>query len=64
MAYRLFLFCALLCLVSINTIPSAGQKKNLPPGESAHPAQPRDYPFKPVPFTSVHFNDKFWAPRL
>ncbi len=28
-------------------------------------AQPaRDYPVKPVPFTSVHFNDVFWAPRI
>ena len=24
----------------------------------------RDYPVKPVPFTSVHFNDVFWAPRI
>jgi DUF1680 family protein len=24
----------------------------------------RDYPVKPVPFTSVHFNDLFWAPRI
>src|SRR5258708_3675271 len=24
----------------------------------------RDYPVKPVPFTSVHFNDIFWAPRI
>ena len=24
----------------------------------------RDYPIKPVPFTSVHLNDSFWAPRL
>jgi uncharacterized protein len=23
-----------------------------------------DYPVKPVPFTSVHFNDVFWAPRI
>jgi DUF1680 family protein len=23
-----------------------------------------DYPFKPVPFTAVHLNDIFWAPRL
>src|SRR5947208_9194462 len=29
---------------------------------SAQPA--RDYPVKPVPFTSVHFNDVFWAPRI
>ncbi len=25
---------------------------------------PRDYPVKPVPFTAVHFNDAFWAPRI
>ena len=24
----------------------------------------RDYPVKPVPFTAVHFNDQFWAPRI
>ena len=27
-------------------------------------AAPRDYPVKPVPFTSVHFTDTFWLPRL
>ncbi|MEO5894834.1 MAG: glycoside hydrolase family 127 protein [Vicinamibacterales bacterium] len=28
-------------------------------------SQPRpDYPFQPVPFTSVHLNDVFWAPRI
>lgn len=28
-------------------------------------AQPtRDYPVKPVPFTAVHFNDAFWAPKI
>jgi hypothetical protein len=25
---------------------------------------PRDYPVKPVPFTAVHLNDVFWAPRI
>ncbi len=31
-----------------------------------HPvlAQTRDYPVKPVPFTAVHVNDGFWAPRI
>src|SRR5581483_9978638 len=29
---------------------------------SAAPAH--DYPFKPVPFTAVHLDDQFWAPRL
>jgi uncharacterized protein len=24
----------------------------------------KDYPFKPVPFTSVHLDDVFWAPRI
>src|SRR5437764_5375876 len=24
----------------------------------------RDYPVKPVPFTSVHVTDAFWAPRI
>jgi DUF1680 family protein len=31
-------------------------------GAQQQPA--RDYPVKPVPFTSVHFNDVFWAPRI
>lgn len=26
--------------------------------------QQRDYPVKPVPFTAVHVNDTFWAPRI
>ncbi|MCX6233546.1 MAG: glycoside hydrolase family 127 protein [Bacteroidetes bacterium] len=24
----------------------------------------KDYPIRPVPFTQVHFNDQFWAPRI
>jgi DUF1680 family protein len=31
--------------------------------QSAVPAKP-DYPIKPVPFTAVHLNDVFWAPRI
>lgn len=27
-------------------------------------AAQRDYPVKPVPFTSVHVRDSFWAPRI
>jgi len=37
----------------------------------ADPAQPapavdpqRDYPIRPVPFTDVHLDDEFWAPRI
>jgi len=25
---------------------------------------PRDYPVRPVPFTAVHVNDQFWAPKI
>jgi len=32
------------------------------PLSAAPPA--RDYPIQPVPFTAVHLNDSFWAPRL
>jgi DUF1680 family protein len=27
-------------------------------------AQAKDYPIQPVPFTSVNFTDRFWAPRM
>src|SRR3989442_10130790 len=50
-------------VVCSDAVPSLSQRKS----ELATPpavAQPRDYPVKPVPFTSVHFNDGFWAPRL
>src|SRR5690242_17075729 len=33
-------------------------------GAAASPAQQRDYPVKPVPFTAVHVDDVFWAPRI
>lgn len=33
-------------------------------GKPAPAKPPRDYPVKPVPFTAVHFNDGFWAPRI
>ena len=31
---------------------------------AAQPSGSRDYPVKPVPFTAVHVNDAFWAPRI
>jgi uncharacterized protein len=33
-------------------------------GLATAPSPERDYPFKPVPFTAVHMNDVFWAPRI
>ncbi|HEY2931940.1 MAG TPA: beta-L-arabinofuranosidase domain-containing protein [Acidobacteriota bacterium] len=48
-----------LCFSAISSI---GEQKQVP---EARPAAPRDdYPVKPVPFTAVHFNDVFWAPRI
>jgi len=44
------LVCASLAIFSLNLT-------------AADPA-PRDYPVQPVPFTAVHLNDAFWAPRL
>jgi uncharacterized protein len=36
-----------------------------PAADAAAPATlPDDYPYQPVPFTAVHFDDAFWAPRL
>ncbi|PYR54690.1 MAG: six-hairpin glycosidase [Acidobacteria bacterium] len=31
---------------------------------AAQTAPPHDYPVVPVPFTAVHLNDVFWAPRI
>ena len=63
MLSRLLLVIAVLGLVSYSTASSSSQKpKSLSEGSEQAPA--RDYPVKPVPFTSVHFHDNFWAPRL
>src|SRR3989442_3184459 len=53
----------ILVIVFISSIPflqalATAQKKAPQPNRS------RDYPVKPVPFTAVHFNDAFWAPRI
>src|SRR6266536_3506485 len=49
-----------LCLcVAPASVAQKGSVKGNP-----HAKPPRDYPVKPVPFTSVHFNDVFWAPRI
>ena len=45
------------------TAPTFSQRKPQT-ATSVSTEKPRDYPVKPVPFTSVHFNDAFWAPRL
>ena len=47
---------AALALLLWTAQPSSAQ----PPGATPK----RDYPVKPVPFTAVHVNDSFWAPRI
>lgn len=34
------------------------------PAFSRGPSPASDYPVRPIPFTAVHFDDIFWAPRL
>jgi DUF1680 family protein len=61
---RIALYVGLIITICSLTITSSSQKAKAPvvPDKPASP--PRDYPVKPVPFTSVHFTDAFWAPRL
>ena len=57
---RLFLGITALLLCA-GGISRAGQNMTA----RKQPSRPqRDYPVKPVPFTAVHLNDKFWAPRI
>ena len=43
---------------------AAGTLASRSGGISALQSRRPDYPFQPVPFTSVHLNDVFWAPRI
>lgn len=45
---------------AIAFVALAGLVSAQPNAVSSH----RDYPVKPVPFTAVHVNDAFWAPRI
>src|SRR5215467_12384222 len=42
--------------------PASAGKTEL--AQSTVPKPARDYPVKPMPFTAVHFDDAFWAPRI
>jgi DUF1680 family protein len=56
-------FIAAVALTFFGVLPaSKAAQADFMPGKSAGPA--RDYPIKPVPFTAVHLNDVFWAPRI
>src|SRR5450432_2735146 len=61
---RLIVIVGMIVLAfSYAAAPTLSQRKSRPT-KSITAATPRDYPVKPVPFTSVHFHDAFWAPRL
>lgn len=56
----MFAFAFATSLFFAQLIASAQDKR----AETTRSTPARDYPVKPVPFTSVHFNDVFWAPRI
>src|SRR5262245_31125585 len=64
MLYRIVLFAVLSVFICSFAITSSSQKAKAPDVSVQPTSPPRDYPVKPVPFTSVHFTDAFWAPRL
>jgi uncharacterized protein len=55
---RIGLVTSIAVTLCFGAAVSGGHQKQT--GESPR----QDYPVKPVPFTSVHFNDAFWAPRI
>jgi DUF1680 family protein len=64
---RLFVLGAALALIFAGLSFKVEDRSNAQQKETtkAEPVKaPRDYPVKPVPFTSVHFDDVFWAPRI
>ena len=55
------LIACVVVLLCIAVTSRAGQTET---GKRKATKPPRDYPVKPVPFTLVHLNDSFWAPRI
>jgi hypothetical protein len=43
----------------LSALTAAGQQMGTP-----HQSGTQDYPIRPVPFTAVHLNDVFWAPKI
>src|SRR5947209_18881501 len=52
---------AALALAALTTATVTPQS---PPLAAVSAPPGRDYPVQPVPFTSVHLTDGFWAPRI
>jgi uncharacterized protein len=55
---------ALAALATIAQVACEGAPINFSLFAQGAPAPKPDYPIKPVPFTAVHLNDEFWAPRI
>jgi DUF1680 family protein len=45
-------------------VPASANARRQKTAQTGAGSTARDYPVKPVPFTAVHFNDGFWAPRI
>ena len=58
------LVLALLPAIGSLTVSSRPVAQSASPASPAAPPASHDYPVKPVPFTAVHINDSFWAPRI
>jgi DUF1680 family protein len=57
---------SLVCIVVVAAGAAGGRPAGGSQAETApHPAAlQHDYPVEPVPFTAVHLDDEFWAPRI
>ena len=54
-----------LAVLLIGTTVALAASARSPVLPGMQPTQPaHDYPVQPVPFTAVHLNDVFWAPRI
>lgn len=54
------LLAVAMCATTLSVVVMAWPTE---PAQAAE-GQEHDYPIKPVPFTSVHVNDVFWAPKI
>src|SRR5262245_56576368 len=55
---------ALAAVATLLQVACEGAPLNLSLFAQAGAQAKPDYPIKPVPFTAVHLNDEFWAPRI
>ena len=53
----------ILISMTITSASAMESNKAHPDTHMDHKLQ-KDYPYEPIPFTDVHFDDVFWAPRL